>query len=414
MKNCVVTIVSTNYLAYARVLFESLKKTNCGFDFRALIVDRRTSIVEELVSESGLDVTYAEELQLPDLDRLFYKYDIVELNTALKPTFLKHTFGLGYDHVLYLDPDIRIFSMLTPVLDALKCAEIVLTPHALAPAMDNMRPSDVDFLRGGAYNLGFIGLKSSLQVYDMLDWWESRCLGMGFNDQAFGIFVDQKWIDLVPSYYSSVHILRDPGCNVAYWNLHEREVISDAGDFYVNNKPLIFFHFSGVLPFNSSILSKHQNRHNLQNGTVLHDLVQSYCDSLMTLGHAKYSKIPYGFSTLNDGTAITQIMRRALLVVPYDEREPFNCFSRLQRELRTAGITSSQRASTLKAPNAMTFNQSDNKVVFVNLLIRFTCKIIGLSRLQNLLRYTSLLMRESNLSAVLLKRPIDLVHRLRR
>ena len=35
---------------------------------------------------------------------------------------------------------------------------------------------------------------------------------------------DQRWLDLVPALFDDVHIVRDPGCNVAYWNLPERYV----------------------------------------------------------------------------------------------------------------------------------------------------------------------------------------------
>lgn len=414
LKNCALTIVSGNYLAYARVLGSSLQEFQPDFDFRVLIVDRKTKLLEEAVLESGLNVMFAEDLGLPDKERLFYKYDIVELNTALKPTLIKQVFAMGYEHVLYLDPDIRVFASLDPVMIALQDADIVLTPHSMSPVMDGSRPSDVDFLRTGAYNLGFIGLKNSIQANAMLDWWETRCLGMGFIDPGFGIFVDQKWIDLVPSYFTSVHILRHPGCNVAYWNLHERGLSSVSGQLYANDKPLIYFHFSGVEPFNNSNLSKHQTRHKLCQGALLHLLVKDYCDCLMRLGHERYVNIPYGFGALDNGVPITITMRRAILVVPYGEESPFNHKSRLQHELSAAGITSSGGGFKTKASNTMTFAQNDIKVIIVNILVRTIMKIIGLPRLLSLLRYATLLTRESHLPAVLLKRPLDLAHKMRR
>lgn len=415
LKNCAVTIVSGNYLAYARVLGASLAAAAPDFDFRVLIVDRKTSELSDAVRDSGLNALFAEDLGLSDLERLFYKYDIVELNTALKPTFLKQVFGLGYEHVLYLDPDIRVFAPLTPVLEALSEASIVLTPHALKPVMDGVRPSDVDFLRTGVYNLGFIGLKASDQTREMLDWWESRCLGMGFNDTAFGIFVDQKWINLVPCYFSSVHILRHPGCNVAYWNLHERRV-DDGGDqhYRVNGNDLVYFHFSGVVPTNPSILSKHQTRHNLQAGSALHTLVQDYCQALMDLGHDRYAKFDYGFGKLDDGTFITPTMRRALLVIPYDEQEPFKASSRFQRELVAAGITELGGVLPAKNITTLNFDAQDFKVRLVNRGLRGVMRVIGLERLVALLRYAALLTRESHLPAVLLKQPLSLTHKVRR
>jgi len=414
-KNCVVTIVSGNYLAYARVLAASLHASHSDFDFRVLIVDRKTSLLEKTVRELFFEATFAEDLGLFDAERIFYKYDIVELNTSLKPTFLKQTFALGYEHVIYLDPDIRVFSPLTPVLDALKDNDIILTPHTLAPTIDGLRPSDVDFLRTGAYNLGFIGLKRSLQVSAMLDWWESRCLGLGFNDTSFGIFVDQKWIDLVPCYFSSVGILRHPGCNVAYWNLHERQIeANESGRLTVSGYDLIFFHFSGIMPNNPNILSKHQTRHKLTSNSDLGNLVRSYCKLLLDHDHRKYAEIPYGFGSLDDGRLITQTMRRALLVVPYDESQPFMASSKFQQKLLSVGLTSRRGASLAKPLNTITFDANDSKVRLLNHILRIARYFIGLDRLIALLRYAALLTRESHLPAVLLKQPLKLMHKLSR
>lgn len=412
LKNCAVTIVSGNYLAYARALGASLAATAPDFDFRVLIVDRKTPLLAAAVRDSGLNATFAEELNLPDLERLFYKYDIVELNTALKPSFLKQTFALGYTHVLYLDPDIHVYAPLTPLLDALQDSSIVLTPHALSPVMDGLRPSDVDFLRTGAYNLGFIGLRASEQTKEMLDWWESRCLGLGFNDTAFGIFVDQKWINLVPCYFSSVQILRHPGCNVAYWNLHERQ-IKDSGNkhYQVNGADLIYFHFSGVVPSNPSLLSKHQTRHSLQLGSPLSVLVEDYCQTLIELGHNQYARFEYGFGSLDDGTHITPIMRRSLMVVPYDERQPFLVASRLQRELIAVGITVPGSRRSTRSMNTLTFDAENIKVRMANCLLRFAKRTLGPERLMALLRYAALMTRESHLPAVLLKQPLNLSHK---
>ena len=40
------------------------------------------------------------------------------------------------------------------------------------------------------------------------------------------MFTDQRWVDFVPSLFDHL-ILKDPGCNVAYWNLHGRELTLD-------------------------------------------------------------------------------------------------------------------------------------------------------------------------------------------
>ncbi len=81
MSLCVATIVSANYLAYARILGESLAQHAPNAAFRVLLVDRATPAVQAAVAEAGLRVTYAADLPIPDIEQVTYKYDIVELNT---------------------------------------------------------------------------------------------------------------------------------------------------------------------------------------------------------------------------------------------------------------------------------------------------------------------------------------------
>ena len=56
-----------------------------------------------------------------------------------------------------------------------------------------------------------------------LDWWWQRTRREALVDVARMMFTDQRWVDFVPSFFDH-HILKDPGYNVAYWNLHGREV----------------------------------------------------------------------------------------------------------------------------------------------------------------------------------------------
>ena len=52
----------------------------------------------------------------------------------------------------------------------------------------------------------------------------------------------------MPGYFEGVHILRDPGYNVAYWTLHERGVSVVDGQATVGGGPCYFVHFSGYDP----------------------------------------------------------------------------------------------------------------------------------------------------------------------
>lgn len=401
------TIISPNYLAYAQVLADSIALHEPGASLRVLLVDQPRPEMAPAVAESGLDVVYATELGLADFAQLAYKYDLVELNTALKPSFLKRLFAEGVDEVVYLDPDIRLYSSLQPVRQALEQAQIVLAPHALAPIMDGARPSDIDFLRTGTFNLGFLALRRGDQSLALLEWWEQRCLSFGYNDPSFGIFVDQKWMDLAPCYFDSVHVLRHRGCNAAYWNLHERPVTGTAGAYRAGTDPLLFFHFSGVDPHEPRRLSRHQDRHVPQPGTPLAELVASYCEALEAAGHRRYSQLRYSFGALRDGTAITPLMRRAAVALD-DRDDPFDPASPFQQTLRRAGVAGPQPA--VPAATTLNFDPTERRVRWVNSLVRLMASLIGASRVAALVRYATFLGWGGNLPAVLLRQPFDLRH----
>jgi hypothetical protein len=415
MKTCAVTIISANYLAYARVLADSIHTHFPEADVVALVVDRRLPSLATLADTLPFRVIWAEDLGLPDFERLAYQFDVLELNTCLKPTFLKHLLNHDYDTVVYWDPDIRLLAHPTPILEALELSSIVLTPHTVKPMMDGRRPSDLDLLRAGCHNLGFVALRNDANARAMLDWWEQRCLTYGFNDPSLGTFVDQKWMDLAPSYFDGVSLLKHRGCNVAYWNLHERAVSDATGSLRVGDEPLVFFHFSGVVAESPHVLSKFQNRHELTTGSVVHWLVQDYCRALRQSGHDEYARLAYTFGTLTNGVPLTWLMRRALGAVGQTAAHPFDADSDLQRRLVAARVTAAKPPARGTEPavriTAANFDSSDRRVVWLNRLLRLLCLVVGVDRLLLILRYMAFLTRGSNFAAVLADVPFDLSHR---
>jgi len=72
----------------------------------------------------------SSDLPIPRSRWFHFKYSILELSTAVKPYAFEYLFrSHSPDRIVYLDPDIRIYSPLCKVVDALETADIVLTPH---------------------------------------------------------------------------------------------------------------------------------------------------------------------------------------------------------------------------------------------------------------------------------------------
>jgi hypothetical protein len=215
--------------------------------------------------------------------------------------------------VFYFDPDIEIFAPPLPVINALDSADVALTPHTTEPIpLDGELPSEITLLRAGAYNLGFIGVRDSAAGFAMLDWWCERLERLCVNDVGAGLFVDQKWIDLVPGLVEKVAIVRHRGCNVGYWNLHSRKLDPADPHRLVDGTPLIFFHYSGYDVREPGRLSKHQSRIVLEHEPGLCELLNEYSRRVLSRGHLERMSIGYGFRSFSNDVPLDSCSRGTL------------------------------------------------------------------------------------------------------
>jgi|GEM_PF-406007 len=302
------TIIARNYLAQAQVLAHSFRQYVPNGRFYVLIIDGPPDLVS---SKDGFQVIRIEQLQIPRLTDMCFKYDVTELSTAVKPTLLRLLLSeFNEEQVIYFDPDILIARPLYELHEAMAAADIVLIPHLLDPIPDDgHRPSEKDILLAGAYNLGFLGIRRSSTVDRFLAWWEERLAEDCRVDVARGIFVDQKWIDLVPGMFPGTVVLRDASYNVAHWNLYARKISQDGERFFVNSRPLAFFHFSGFDAHSPETISKHQDRVRIEDEPSLRNLLRLYRDLLYAHGYDESSRWEYGFSRFSDGQPVSRGMR---------------------------------------------------------------------------------------------------------
>lgn len=303
----VFTIVSRNYFHYARNLMASVAQHLPDAQRVVVICDDTDGLqgVDDTVELLGI-----EALGIGPVDRMVVHYTILELNTAIKPFAFERLFEReGVARVIYFDPDIQLFSSGQPLLQRLHDADVVLTPHLLAPLADDKNPSDLAIVQSGTYNLGFLALARGAHTLPLLHWWQAKLVRDCVVDIPRGLFTDQKWMDLVPGLFPRVCIERHPGWNVAYWNLLHREVTFDAGSYRVNGEDLFFFHFSGYDPKTGSI-SKHQDRFRLADCTrATQALFAQYTQRLQDYGRDRFAALPYAFAQLADGTRIPDVAR---------------------------------------------------------------------------------------------------------
>jgi lipopolysaccharide biosynthesis glycosyltransferase len=407
MFNVAFTIVSRNYFAYARTLGASLTASNPSISFHVLVVDRKDPAFA--AKNADLRITWVEDLDIPNFEHVALKYDILELNTNVKPTFVQRLLQ-SYDKVIYLDPDIFVYSSLQPIYDLLDEHGVVLTPHITRPIDDDRLPSEQEFMTSGIYNLGFAAFNSSPEAAELLAWWERRCLNLAYNEQAQGLFVDQKWMDFAPSLCPTTAILREPQYNMAYWNMHERQISWSDGVPYANGRALVFFHFSGLPPEGDDRVSKYQTRYSLGQRPDLAPLFEEYRKRLTNNGHSEYLKLPYGFATFSDGTPLNNVARRVAASSPtFDQAaSPFNVEGSLFKTLKASRLLPAGKSGALPT-RPLTARAADIEsarleritVVALRMLIR----IFGPLRYERLMRYATRMANLRRQTFLLKKNP---------
>ena len=287
----VVTTCSINHLAQAKGLCDSVLHNNPGYKSIIGLVDKMEGRVD-----AGYyfphELTEAHELNEPVFNQLCKQYDVFELNCALKVFFTLHVIKKYQPKkIIFLDSDILVFFSLEWIEKELEKNSILLTPHTLSPfEKDDKRPFEKEMLKNGVFNGGFFAVKNNMEGITFLEWWKERMIDQCFVKPKEGLFVDQKWLNLAPIFFPAAGWLRHPGCNTAYWNLHERTVSKREKQYYINNEPLLFFHYSGYSIELPNQISRHQDRVQMENNTVLKELFDLYFTTLIKNDHPRLLK----------------------------------------------------------------------------------------------------------------------------
>lgn len=306
------TIVAHNYLPQARILAESFRKHHPESDFYIVLVDR--PVEARLIKESGFTVLPISEIDFGDegFEHMASIYDVTEFATSVKP-FAFRQLVRNHDCVFYIDPDIKLFAPLTPLVEKTLEHGWSLTPHSLEPIVRNgWQPTEQEIKGAGIYNLGYAGVTKA--AVPMLDWWCDRLRRDSIVDVPNQLFTDQRWIDMAVAIFPA-YIERTTSYNVAYWNLDQRRLWKDGDTYMVDNDVLRFFHFSGYDPTSPHWISKYQHgrpRVLLSESEVLTELCEQYGEQMLAIRDEIASSAGYGWRNIVPGLPFTKAIRRFL------------------------------------------------------------------------------------------------------
>lgn len=303
------TICSNNYIGLARNFLRKAGKHHPEAELFLCLADEPCDVPG--FYPGGCTLVLARDLGIAGFDNFAFRYDVMELNTALKPYMFLKLLEDDFNTVLYFDPDIEIYRHLDEVLEPLASGvSLLLTPHLTAPAEDSAFIDDIIIMKAGIYNLGFLGVSNCEEAKIIVQWWARRLAFQCISAQHQGIFVDQKFMDLVPGFAANALVLRDHTLNAAYWNLSQRTLTREKSGWAIDGKPLGFFHFSGFDCKNTQMLSCHTTafRHDAMT-SALAQLINNYATDLHAQGHGAEGLPDYAYGQFVSGTRIPKQVR---------------------------------------------------------------------------------------------------------
>ena len=192
-------------------------------------------LFDERVEVVSIDHLEAVDDQLREVrsDRTFREY----LSTVRAPFMLE----LFRSHpelqdLTFVDADMYFFSSPEPLLDELKSAHVLLTPHEFPVHCEHWR-------RCGDYNAGWFTVRNSEPGIAALEWWRRKCLEWCKLVVDGERFANQGYLNQM-SEMEQVQVVRHPGVNVGPWSATTRALSLQSSTYLVGGLPLISYHFS--------------------------------------------------------------------------------------------------------------------------------------------------------------------------
>jgi len=379
----VFTVCNIAYLPKALVLADSLREHN-QTRLNVILFDKKQDLNPH---PEMVDITWVEDLGLPEWKQLAFIYDIIEFSTSLKP-YIALKLLEKHVRVIFLDPDTAVYSSLDPILTDLDVSPVVLTPHYIKPQPDTESESDLGMMRFGSFNLGFFAVRQGAEASIFLKWWNRRCIDFCFMESQFGLSTDQKWVSIAPCFFDFLKISFNPGYNAAPWNTFERTLTGKQGNQYLvnNDYPLVFFHFSNFDHTDLQYLNKRASSESGKRYELLNELGRDYSKKLKQYEEAM-NRPPYSFDYMSDGSYISPTLRRAYAGVknklqtgadPFDANGPVGSFARKN------GLVSRNIQHRYSYPGLKEAKKNQKILGFIYWMMRILLRTFGPNRFYDL------------------------------
>jgi hypothetical protein len=248
------TLFDHNYLFKGLALQESLIK-NCP-DVKLFIL---TMSAESHKILSDLKLEKTELIQLGE----FEDEELLKIKESRTPAEYCWTITPSLplyvlkkkpsiDMISYIDADCFYFSSPEPLFTELGNDSTLIIEHRYSNDRLRFLPTS------GRFNVGMLTFKNDSRGREVLNWWREKCIEWCFYRVEPGRMGDQFYLNYWPEKFAGVHILRHKGGCLAPWNIWRFRTNERSGQVFVDNDPLVFYHFHAFKIFeNGQMMPSH-------------------------------------------------------------------------------------------------------------------------------------------------------------
>jgi hypothetical protein len=237
------TLFDSNYLIKAVAMYRSLERVCPSFHLTAFCFDELSARLLSDLAFEHLTVVPLADLEAHDAALRSVKGDRSPVEycwtaTPALPRFMFET-RPELEEITYLDADLLFFADPEPLFEEMGDASVLITPHRFSPEY-------AEHEKNGIYNVQFLTFRRDARGLETLHWWHDRCIEWCYYRLEDGKLGDQKYLDDWPERFEGVHVLEHKGGGLAPWNALQFRVERRKGRVFVDEDPLIFFHYHRV------------------------------------------------------------------------------------------------------------------------------------------------------------------------
>ncbi|HEX2847747.1 MAG TPA: hypothetical protein VHN59_14455 [Chitinophagaceae bacterium] len=296
------TLFNSFYQYHAQVLYESISAAdNTDKRFYFFCFDNASLEYFRQYNAPNIQLISVQELEgyFPDLLAVKPQRSIAEYFFTSTPAVCKYVME-NYpemDELVYLDADLYFYQSPEILFKEIGNSSVSIISHRF-----NLLNSFRNIY--GYYNVGWISFRRDKDGLACMNKWFDNTVEWCYDKLTWKRYADQKYLNYWNKEFSNVYAIKNKGANVAPWNVGNYKISSRSGELYVDEMPLIFYHFASLKVVEGAYYTTISSYFSTVSKEIIELIYKPYISRLIQLGF-----VPRVSVRLNTNPLVTKLRR---------------------------------------------------------------------------------------------------------